>query len=106
VALVDLCSGGALIEGRRPFRPGARVHLQLTTPDRTWSLAAHVLRCSVWSIDAIHGILYRGAVRFEERCEWLREAGTLGGYPLPGTDDLVLAPAGQSIPGGEGTRQP
>ena len=31
VTLIDLSSGGALIQGPRPLRPGARVHLQLQT---------------------------------------------------------------------------
>ena len=31
VSLVDLSAGGALIQGPRPLRPGARVHLQLLT---------------------------------------------------------------------------
>ena len=34
VSLVDLSSGGALIQGPRPLRPGARVHFQLLTGAR------------------------------------------------------------------------
>ena len=35
VSLVDLSSGGALIQGPRPLRPGARVHLQLAQREPT-----------------------------------------------------------------------
>lgn len=68
VALVNLSAGGALLQGGRPFRPGARVHLQLVTSARTLVLAAHVLRCNVWALDEVDGATYRGALRFEQRC--------------------------------------
>ena len=69
VVLVDLSTGGALVQGDRPLRPGARVHLQLVTEVRTFVLAARVLRCAVWSLDPHDGVIYRGALKFEERCE-------------------------------------
>ncbi len=47
VRLVNLSCGGALIEGRRAFRPGARVYLHLSTDHRSSGRAAHVLRCVV-----------------------------------------------------------
>jgi hypothetical protein len=69
VALVNLSAGGVLLQGGRPLRPGARMHLQLVTPMRTFVLAAHVLRCAVWALDEASGATYRGALRFEQRCE-------------------------------------
>ena len=69
VALVNLSAGGALLEAARPLRPGARVHLQLVMQVRTFILAGHVLRCAVWALDELEGARYRGAVRFEQRCE-------------------------------------
>lgn len=74
VALVNLSTGGALLQGGRPFRPGARVHLQLVTSTRTLVLAAHVLRCTVWALDELDGATYRGALKFEHRCELFWEA--------------------------------
>ena len=68
VTLVDLSCGGALVEASRPLRPGARVHLQLHRGAQQFAIAAHVLRCAVSSVDG-DGILYRGALRFEHRCE-------------------------------------
>ena len=52
VVLVDLCVHGARVHSTRPLRPGARVHVQLTTGVRRVGLGAYVLRCSVASIDA------------------------------------------------------
>ena len=73
VMLVNLSAGGALLEAARPFRPGARVHLQLITTRETTMLAAQVLRCVVWSLDQVVGATYRGAIKFEQRCESVLE---------------------------------
>jgi hypothetical protein len=93
VSLVDLSSGGALIQGPRPLRPGARVHLQLLTGTRRLGIAAHVLRCSVASLDSRQGVQYRGALKFDHRCDALWEAGTLDGYLVP-ADDAQSASVG------------
>lgn len=74
VALVDLSASGVLVQAARPLRPGARVHLQLVTSARTFTLAAFVIRCAVWALDDEAGATYRGALRFEHRCEVLTEA--------------------------------
>ena len=83
VTLIDLSAGGALIQGPRPLRPGARVHLQLVTSGRTIGLAAHVLRCAVASLDSREGVQYRGALKFDRRCDSLWEARTKDGHQLP-----------------------
>jgi hypothetical protein len=70
VFLVDVSAGGALVEAFRPLRPGARVHLQMAAGTRARPLTAHVLRCAVWSLNSIDGVVYRGALEFEHRCEW------------------------------------
>jgi hypothetical protein len=70
VALVDLSASGALVQGGRPLRPGARVHLQVTSGSRSTAVAAHVLRCAVWALDPATGVTYQGALRFEHRCDW------------------------------------
>jgi hypothetical protein len=98
VSLVDLSSGGALIQGPRPLRPGARVHLQLQTGTLRLGISAHVLRCSVASLDSRQGVQYRGALRFDHRCDALWEGRTHAGYLVPeeqGSDDGVV---GQGIP--------
>ena len=98
VSLVDLSSGGALIQGPRPFMPGARVHLQLLTGTRRLGIAAHVLRCSVASLDSRQGVQYRGALRFDYRCDALWEAGTLDGYLGPVEEPSVAAGEGHGLP--------
>jgi hypothetical protein len=69
VSVVDLSAGGALVEAPRPLRPGGRVHLQMVAGQRTFSLAAHILRCFVWEIDPYQGVRYRGALRFDHACD-------------------------------------
>jgi hypothetical protein len=98
VSLVDLSSGGALIQGPRPLRPGAKVHLQLLTGTRRLGIAAHVLRCSVASLDSRQGLQYRGALKFERRCDVLWEASTLDGYLVPVEEPSMSAGEGQGLP--------
>jgi hypothetical protein len=99
VSLVDLSAGGALIQGPRPLRPGARVHLQLLTGSRRLGIAAHVLRCSVASLDSRQGVQYRGALRFERRCDTLWEGSTLDGYLVPVEEPSQTGDAGHGLPG-------
>lgn len=99
VSLVDLSSGGALIEGPRPLRPGSRVHLQLTTKSRRIGIIAHVLRCSVTSLTSGQGVQYRGALKFDQRCDVIWEAGTLDGYLVPEDHSALTHTAGQGLPG-------
>ena len=98
VALVDLSAGGALIEGPRPLRPGMRVHVQIVTSARRFGLTAHVMRCSVASLDSGAGVRYRGALRFDERCEAIWEGGTLDGYLFPDSRTIASHAAGQALP--------
>ena len=71
VMLIDLSAGGALVQAGRPLRPGARVHVKFQCGGRRFALPAQVLRCSVWALDADAGVTYRGALKFEDRCEKL-----------------------------------
>jgi hypothetical protein len=98
VALIDLSAGGALIQGPRPLRPGARVHLQLLTGTRRLGIAAHVLRCAVASLDSRQGVQYRGALKFDHRCELLWEDGTLDGYLMPAEGPAASPGNGHTLP--------
>jgi len=69
VRVVDLSPGGALVEGERPLRPGARVHMQIVSNAQTFTATARVLRCAVWKLHPRDGVTYRGALQFETRCE-------------------------------------
>jgi hypothetical protein len=70
VHVVDLSARGALVQAGQPLRPGARVHFQLVTTERAFALVGRILRCAVWTLDAERGATYRGALHFDERCEF------------------------------------
>ena len=70
VRIVDLSASGALIEGARPLRPGARVEMHLVLNGQRAALTAHVVRCLVATIDAHDGITYHAALSFECRFDW------------------------------------
>jgi PilZ domain-containing protein len=100
VSLINLSAGGALIQAGRPLRPGSRVHLQVKTPARTFGLNAHVLRCIVSSLNAVDGVTYQGAIRFDHRCDLFWEGTTLAGSPVPPSSMSPVENSGKSIPSG------
>jgi hypothetical protein len=83
ILVVNISRGGALIEGSRPLRPGTRVMLQVATSTGALGLSALVLRCGVQSLSLESGIMYRGALKFDERRDWTREVGALAEAPPP-----------------------
>lgn len=95
VHIVDVSAGGALLQSGRPLRPGARVHFQIVTTLRAFSLVATVLRCEVWMLDSLQGVTYRGAVQFEQRCNFMWEEETLIGSPVPSSSVTASVPAGR-----------
>jgi hypothetical protein len=68
VCVVDVSPGGAQVESTGPLRPGSRVHLRLVAACETVHAAAQVLRCHVAMLCGETGVVYRAALRFEERC--------------------------------------
>lgn len=63
VAIVELSTGGALVESAAPVRPGATTELGLEGVDgRRRAVSARVIRC--W-VAALEPLRYRSAVRFE-----------------------------------------
>ena len=66
VALVNLSSGGALVETPTRLRPGARTVLQLTGAAGRWTVSGLVLRSWVAAVTREHGVVYRGALVFDE----------------------------------------
>jgi hypothetical protein len=99
VVLLDVSSRGALVQAARPMRPGARVHLQVLTPVRRFSMVATVLRCMVWSLVGNDGVIYRGAIRFDHPVEWAWATPTRRVHGLPEHAGPSGATGGQRIPG-------
>ena len=100
VRLVNLSSGGALVEGRRPLPPGSRVYLHLSTDDRSVGRAGHVLRCAVASLAGADGVRYHGAVQFDDEWRSVWEELTQHGYGVPDGQESRVAMSGHGIPGG------
>lgn len=98
VVVVDWSAGGALVQAPKPLRPGSRVYLQIVTERRTFALAAHVLRCAVWALDPCEGVTYRGALKFEDRCEMFWEETTHRGSVVPAAAHPAGRPAEHDLP--------
>jgi hypothetical protein len=79
ILILNISRGGALVEGTHPMRPGRRVLLQVATPRTTFGLSALVLRCGIQSLTRDDGVVYRGALKFDERRDWTRELRMLAG---------------------------
>lgn len=73
IAIVNISRGGALVDGTRQMRPGTRVMLQIATSAGAIGLSALVVRCGVRSLSADAGVMYRGALQFDDRRDWTRE---------------------------------
>ena len=97
--IIDLSGSGALVEARRPLRPGSYVDLHLESAARGGMVAARVVRCAVAAIDSESGVTYRAALCFNESCDWVREALTPAGSGIPSDAIPALVP-----PAGAGER--
>ncbi|HET9264506.1 MAG TPA: PilZ domain-containing protein [Vicinamibacterales bacterium] len=100
VSVVNLSAGGALLDGPRPLRPGSRVFLQVTVAGQTGGRTAHVLRCTVASLENQTGVQYRSAIAFDNHWESLWEHCTLRGYRMPMLLDHFEMVDGHFLPGG------
>lgn len=96
LVIIDVSGSGALVEARRPLRPGAHVDLHLESEVRAGLVAARVVRCAVAAIDSDIGVTYRAALCFNESCDWVREALTPGGYGLPAEGTAARVEPGAS----------
>jgi hypothetical protein len=64
LALLNLSSGGALVEGSFRALPGTTVELQLLAPGWRGPATARVLRCDVVALHPSRGVRYRAALAF------------------------------------------
>ena len=79
VQVIDLSSGGALVEADRRMLPGSAVELQLQAQDRQATMRGSVLRCYVVRVRPAL-ISYRGAIGFDRQLTWFGDAP---GYDVP-----------------------
>lgn len=63
--VIDISSGGALIETDWRLLPGTRVELQIGEPIAVFKVAGRIVRCHVSQLDR-QRIRYRGALVFEQ----------------------------------------
>ena len=77
VTLINLCSGGALLESRARMHPGTRGELQLFG-DVRWQVRGRITRCRVVRVAPL---CYQAAIVFEERLDVLVEAKTGSRFP-------------------------
>ncbi len=82
--LVDVSSGGMLVDTRHRLLPGTSVELHVLTEDRRSAIRARVTRCAIVRLEA-SSVHYRAAVAFERVQPWIVERDT-GGYAIPRTE--------------------
>lgn len=82
--LIDISSGGALLDTPLRLLPGSSVDVCLATKRERISIRAEVVRCGVARVGPM---LYRGAVRFQHRLSlfdgWTKE------HQLPGGEEAT-----------------
>jgi hypothetical protein len=78
--VIDLSSGGALIETDWRLLPGIRVEMQIGEPAPLFRVAGRILRCHV-AVLTRERIRYRGALMFDEQLP-LWEVATQWPKPL------------------------
>jgi hypothetical protein len=69
VSLLNVSTGGALVETACRLLPGRVIELQLVGTDRRATVRGRVLRCGVVRVFA-GSIWYRSAVEFEQPLAW------------------------------------
>lgn len=66
VVLVNLSAGGALVETPTRLRPGTRALLWVHAAAGSWTVSGLVARCWVAALEPERGVVYRGALVFDE----------------------------------------
>ena len=79
-SVLDVSTGGILIETLHRLLPGTTIELQLWLADRRTSIRGHVLRSTVVSLHR-GPVLYRGAIAFDRPL-----------VPLPHIDGYAVPP--------------
>ena len=69
VELIDVSSGGALVEARSRLLPGTRVELQVLVLGTCRLVRGRVARCHVFAVSSTAGVTYRAGLVFDEPLE-------------------------------------
>lgn len=85
VSLIDVSTGGALIETAHRLLPGSSIELHLATREQRAAVRGRVLRCAVTRLRA-SGVWYRGAIGFEGQLPWFVDHDDGSGYSVPGAE--------------------
>ena len=83
VVVVDLSSGGALVEGPWRFRPLSRCDVHLHLAGKDLQLRARIVRCTVARLERLEPVRYRTALAFDQVVELPESWDALEGYRLP-----------------------
>lgn len=81
VLIVNVSSGGVLVETPHRLLPGSQIELHLRTADRRVSVRGRVLRCAVARLRA-DDLWYRGAIGFDLELPWFSDRQD-SGYQVP-----------------------
>jgi hypothetical protein len=83
VVVVDLSTGGALVEGPWRFRAASRCDVHLQLAGRDVHLRARIVRCFVARLERHEPVRYRTALAFDQVVELPASWDALEGYRIP-----------------------
>ena len=86
VLIVNVSSGGVLVETPHRLLPGSPIELHLRTADRRVSVRGRVLRCAVARLRA-DDLWYRGAIGFDLELPWFSVQEP--GYQVPAGESAI-----------------
>jgi hypothetical protein len=92
VLILNVSSGGALVETPHRLLPGSSIELHLRSADRRASIRGRVLRCAVARLRATD-VWYRGAIAFDAELPWFSE-GYDSGYSVPTAQTTAISGGG------------
>jgi len=89
VLIVNVSSGGVLVETPHRLLPGSPIELHLRTAEQRVSVRGRVLRCAVARLRA-DDLWYRGAIGFDLELPWFADRQEAG-YDVPARESAVSA---------------
>lgn len=87
VLIVNVSSGGVLVETPHRLLPGSPIELHLRTAEQRTSVRGRVLRCAVARLRA-DDLWYRGAIGFDLELPWFSNRQE-SGYQVPAGETAI-----------------